>query len=225
MLHGISTAVLMSGLTLASGCTGHGSIWTKPLSRTDLRDNEPLVYPFPRAAQCAYFIDENGHTHVAMKHENIPLFGQFSKVTWLMHLRADDQPKGRAMNARLLRDRVRMLYSGGIEHRRFDSRWGLLVLTRLPGDRFMGRFDITVAQQQFTILAGWGPSGFQAPLMNMWGEFEAVHDEKLARSIIRRIEEEDWTDLAGRPMTQPAPLRVRIPASAPATTQNRGAQR
>jgi len=215
----IVSVLLTIGLPLIAGCTGHGSVWAKPLSRSDIRDNEPLVYPFPAAAECAYFVDDKGQIHIALRYEKLPLLGEFSRVTWFMHIRATDSPRGRAMTARLLRDQIRAIYSAGVDHRRFDSRWGVLVLSRLSDDRFRGRFDATVAQQQFSILAGWNPTGYQAPLMSMWGEFEAIHDEKRARSIIQVIEREDWTDLVGRPMTQPTPLRFRIPATAPTTTR------
>ncbi len=197
-----------------SGCSGRAQMSGIPLSRNDLRDREPLVWNLPTAGQCAWYIDEKGQMNVAMKYENLPLLGKYSKGQWVTRLRLGDPPAGRSLRYDLAGDRFRAICSFGVEHRRFQSRWGVLVLDRLPGERFRGRFQITVAQQEFSLFGGWGPAGYAAPLLTMWGEFEAIHDAKTGQGIAAIIERENWDGMVGA-----IPLRAVRPATRPTTTR------
>lgn len=199
-----------------AGCTGHGSISAIPFSRGDIRDREPLVSVLPTAGRCAWYVDEAGQLTVAMKYENIPIFGKFTKARWLARFRLGEMPAGRALKYNIHRDQVRGLCTTGLEHWRFQTRWGVVVLERLSGNRFRGRFQIAVAQQQFTLFSGWSPNGFAAPLLIMWGEFEAVHDEALGKAVAAALDKEDWSGLGVYPTTRPIEIR-RAPTTRPAS--------
>ena len=200
-----------------SGCTGSAAISAIPFSRTDIRDREPLALTLPTAGRCAWYVDGAGQLTVAMKYENFPLFGKYTKAGWLARFRLGEKPAGRSLRYNLSRDQVRGLCSSGIEHWRFQTRWGVLVLDQMPGHRYRGRFQIAVAQQQFTLLSGWAPTGYTAPLLIMWGEFEAVHDEELAKAVVAAIDKENWTDFGTIPMVRPVQTRPLPGTTQPAT--------
>ncbi|MBN1490606.1 MAG: hypothetical protein JXA69_11870 [Phycisphaerae bacterium] len=200
-----------------AGCSGRAEITAIPFTRKDLAGNEPLVSKLPPADQCAWFLDAEGNVRVAMHYENIPLFGKFSKAEWNMALQAEGLPASRERSFTLYRDHFRGLYSISLDHRRFQSRWGVLVLTRLSGDRLRGRFQIAAAQQQFTLFEGWAPPGYQAPLWILWGEFEAVHDPKRAEAILAVLNAEDWGEMLPGPALQPRRLEPRAVLSQPTT--------
>ncbi len=199
------------------GCTGRATISAIPFSRSDIRDREPLVLVLPTAGRCAWYVDDAGQLTVAMKYENLPLFGKYTKAGWLARFRLGEKPAGRSLRYNLSRDQVRGLCSSGIEHWRFQTRWGVLVLDQMPGHRYRGRFQITVAQQQFTLFSGWAPTGYTAPLLIMWGEFEAVHDEGLAKTVVAAIDKENWTDFGAIPMVRPIQTRPHTDSTQPAT--------
>lgn len=209
----LAIALLAAAPGWLAGCTGRASLSAIPFSRADLRDQEPLVVALPTAARCAWYVDNAGQLTVAMKYENIPILGKFTKAQWLARFRLGEPPAGRSLRYNLYRDQVRGVCSSGVEHWRFQTRWGMLVLDRLPGERFRGRFQITVAQQQFTLFSGWSPAGFAAPLLIMWGEFEAVHDESFAKSVVATIDKENWEALGAFPTTRPIQTRP-LPAAA-----------
>ncbi len=201
-------AVLATATAVLPGC-GWGRVSAIPFSRTDLRDREPLVYNLPTAGRCGWYLDDKGQMTVAMKYQNLPIFGPLTGSQWVMRMRLGDPPAGSSLRYNLFRDQVRGLCSSGVEHWRFQSRWGVLVLDRLPGRRFKGRFQLSVSQQQFSLFGGWSPVGFRAPLMTMWGEFEAVHDERLGKEVSEAIARENWEDLGVFPATRPATLTTR----------------
>jgi hypothetical protein len=204
-------------LAWLAGCTGYANISALPFSRADLRDREPLVLVLPTASHCVWYTDKAGQLTIAMEYENIPIFGKYTKARWLARFRLGEPPAGRSLKYNVYRDQVRGLCSSGIEHWRFQTRWGLVVLDRLADERFRGRFQIAVAQQQFTLFNGWAPMGFSAPLLHMWGEFEAVRDERLGKAIDAAIDKEDWADLGISPTTRPLQTRPRLLTTRPTT--------
>jgi pimeloyl-ACP methyl ester carboxylesterase len=204
------------GLVVAAvtaGCQGTAHTSLIPYSRTDLTESEPLAAELPGAGQCAWYVDEAGRMRVAMRYESLALFGELTKVVWSMAFELEAPPAGRARLYKVRSNAVRMLYSGGIDHRRLLARWGVVLLTQAGGDRYRGRFQIAAAHQQFTLLTSWRPEGIRAPLMIVWGRFEAVHDETLARSLMADIEAEDWSGLE-----RPTRRRIRRITTRPATT-------
>ena len=189
-----SAAVVAAG---GAGCTGTGSVHIIPFVRNDLGDDEPVVGRFPNADRCAWFLDEEGRMNIVLEYENIPLFGRFTRTSWAMHMRLDQPPAGRSARYTVNRDQVRALYSGGIDHRRLSSRWGVVVLNRVSADRFRGRFQVAVTQQQFSVLGGWS----SGPLLIAWGEFETSRDDAYARR--RAVAFDDrWNRPASRPTTR-----------------------
>lgn len=206
-------------LPVAAGCAGRADISAVPVSRSDLRDSEPLISRLPTAGRCAWFVDAAGHINVAMKYENVPIFGRFTKAQWLVRIRLGEPPAGRSLKYTILRDHVRGICSSGVEQWRFQSRWGVLVLDRMSGDRFRGRFHLTVAQQQFSLFGGWAPAGPLAPWVLMVGEFEAVHDTKAAKAILDTIDAENWDGMNPVVPTRPVRLTTRPALPRPEATR------
>lgn len=202
---------------LTTGCGGWARVSGIPFKRDDLRDNEPLETRFPAADRCCWYAGDDGHATVAMEYHNLPLFGSLSEVAWTIGWRLDGMPAGRSRLYRLDRGDVRGIAAFGLDRRRFESRWGVLVLDRITPDRYRGRFHIAVGQQQFSPLTGWAPQGFLAPLLILWGEFEAVRDPARAKRIQDRVDAEDWESLSITPTV--IPITPIEPASRPTTTR------
>lgn len=208
------SAVPLTGLTalcLATGCSGSGWLSAVPFTRNDIAEHEALVATLPRANTCVWFTDDAGRVNIVMRHTEPPLLGKQYQTEWIMGLRAGEPPAGSTLRYRVERGACRGLCTSGMTHQRFESRWGVMILSRRSGDRFRGRFHIAAAQQQFSLFTGWAPTGAMAPLLILVGEFEAVHNQKVGRGLMLSLEKEDWSGLAPSP---PIPIG---PASRPST--------
>jgi hypothetical protein len=218
----ISAGSLIGVLSLVAtaGCTGSGRLSAVPFTRNDISDQEALITTLPTAGTCAWYTDSEERVNVVMRHRGPALPGKPPQSEWVMWIRAGKPPAGSGLRYRIERGAARGLCTAAMAHQRFESRWGVLVLGRQSGERFRGRFQISAAQQQFTLFTGWTPAGAMAPLLILVGEFEAVHDEKLGREMAKLIEKEDWAGLSPAlpilisPTTRPA---VRPAATRPTT--------
>lgn len=204
-------------LVCLAGCTGRAGMSAVPFTRSDLSDQEPLITHFPQAGTCVWFTDDAGRINLAVKYKNLPLLGIYSQAQWTLWIRAGQPPAGSTLRYRLERSTVRGICTSGMTHQRYEARWGVLVLDRTGKDTYRGRFHISASQQQYSLLTGWAPAGFSAPLLIMVGEFEAVHDEKLGNAIADSINKEDWSGLAPTLPVIPMSGSSRPQTSQPAT--------
>jgi hypothetical protein len=188
-----SRLVLLVALAAVAGCHGYATISGVPYARRDLPDNEPLISRLPTAAKGVWYVDEQERLDLAFAYDGLALGD--AKNMWRVSIGLEGLPAGRSREYRIARDQMRGLYSVGMDHRRFQSRWGVLVLDRVGRDRFRGRFQITAAQQRFTVFTGWSPEGDRAPLLILLGEFEVVQDPAMGRAIRRDVDAEDWSSL------------------------------
>ncbi len=202
--------LLACSLSLLAGCSGGGSVKLVPLMRSDLPDPEPLIQNVP-ISEAWYVLEPNGQLVIALRYHAGSLLGRAFDTDWEMSLVLDGLPAGSSRLYKLKGDTVRTVQTLGPDQRRARSWSGIAVLKAPEGGRLHGRFHFTIRQQQFTLLRGWCPPLYQAPMLVCVGEFDAVENAARANEI-RKATEAAGFDRPSPPQTAPAKKQPALPA-------------
>lgn len=195
-------------LLVVTGCTGRGEVRAVPFARSDFTRQEPLIQTVP-VEEAYYWLREDGTVGVALGYHGSSLFGRAFDADWRMSLVLEDLPAGREKLYRLGPQSARVAQSVGGDQRRARSLTGVAVLQAPRGNRLTGRFHLTVRQQQFTLLGGWSPSPYQAPMWIVVGEFEAVLNATRGEAILAETEANGFDRQPQRPATRPSSSATR----------------
>lgn len=205
-------AVLSTICLCAAGCAGRGTVQLVPQMRSDLPPGEPLMQTVP-VNEAYYWVAQDGALSVALRYRSSSLLGKAFETDWQMSLLLPDLPAGSQKLYRLSMREVRLVQSNGGDHRRSSSLTGIAVVNAPSNGTLVGRFHVLVRQQQFSVLNGWMPPAYQAPVLVMVGDFTAVHQPQRGKEILAHTEEGEF----GRPTLISIPLHpVTRPASQPA---------
>lgn len=188
-------------VVLSTGCTGSGDIKMVPLLRADFTEREPLVQDVP--VNEAYYWVENNRVNIALRCRRESLLGPAFDYDWQASLVLDGLPAGSARLYKLKPDAMRIVETAGANQRRSRTWTGIAVIGAPERGRLKGRFHVNVRQQQFTLLGGWQPHPFQAPMIVVAGRFDAVEDAKRGRAILHETEASGF-ERAAKPVTQPS---------------------
>ncbi|MCL2329930.1 MAG: hypothetical protein FWC56_01345 [Phycisphaerae bacterium] len=196
----ITAASIFAAAMLTLGCNGSGTVKVVPVLRTNFTDTEPLVQSV-RVTEAYWYIDHDPdrpnqpQVVVALKSRVASLLGREFDFDWTLSLVLDGMPAGSSRLYPLSADAIRLVQTCGLDRRRSKGWTGVAVLyapkKSLGGDRLRGRFHVNVRQQQFSLLNGWTPSYFQAPMLVLAGDFEAVYDAEKGMNL------RYWTEAEG----------------------------
>jgi len=210
--------ILLSAAALVAPCLvgcAVGRVQMLPLLRTDIQKREPLVGSIDPHEGC-YWQSEKGTLNIVLARRERSLFDRNFDFTWIMSLVLEDMPAGSERLYRATPQTMRLFQSHGGDHRRAKSTSGVVVIERLAGDRLKGRFHLLVRQQQFTVLGGWGPPLYRAPMSIIVGDFVVARDLKWGRQLFEQTEADGFERLADEAaLTQPS-VRVLVPATSTA---------
>jgi hypothetical protein len=205
----------VSCLLLAIGCTGSGVVNIVPFNRTDFREDEPLVAEIP-VQEAYWWRGDEEQLNFALACHVDSILGPAYSGQWLMSMVLEGSPAGKERLYRLGPQSVRMIQSRGGDHRRARSLSGVAVIRVEDGDRFSGRFHVSVLQQTFGLLTGWSARSAQAPQIVI-GRFAAFEDAQAGQAILDETECDGFgrTELGVRRRLQADTQPASRPASAP----------
>lgn len=210
----LSVSALAWTATCLPGCAV-GKVQMLPLMRADIHKREPLVGSIDPHEGC-YWQSEKGTLNIVLARRGRSLFDENFDFTWIMSLVLEDVPAGSERPYRATPQTMRLFQSHAGDHRRAKSTSGVVVIERLAGDRLKGRFHLLVRQQQFTVLGGWGPPLYRAPMSIIVGEFVVARDPTRGRRLFEQTEADGFDRLADEiALTQPS-VRVLVPANSSA---------
>lgn len=200
---GVMTA--LCGIALAS-CSGRASIYMVPLGPKPIRMTGPLVIHVS-PDECYYWLNDEQDLCVAMRAGNPSPLGKHFEREFLASIVLDGRPAGPARYYRAGRRTLRARERAGFGHTRSASLEGIVVIWDYGTGGLAGRFRLTVKQQAYSVLSGWG--GDRRVLFV--GEFTAVADRRAGRKILARTEE----DGMARAPAPPKPIPVQGPPRSP----------
>ena len=192
-------ALLLLFALLGSGCTGGATLHIIPLNQKKISMTAPLIVRID-PDQCYYWVNDNGHLCIAMRNYRWSLLGsKFAKESVLSFV-VEEPPAGSTRNFRVTRRTVRHRFDAGLTHLRSASLGGIVAVWDYGQRVLRGRFRLTVRQQSYSALAGWGSNR----TVLLVGEFSAVHNPKAGRRILDRTERDGME----RQVASQAPVRV-----------------
>lgn len=190
-----------------AGCTGGGEVTVVPWMRSDLSDSEPLVQRIP-INHAYYWTEVDGRLNVALHLDHNSLLGGAFNADWMMCFALEGLPAGSSRLYKLRPSSADMALAAGADRRRGRTWAGVVVLDTAGAGRLRGRFHVNHRQQQFTLLHGWWPPPYQAPIFVATGRFTAVENAVKGRAIRDLIEEAYGQRPADAPATRPAPTSM-----------------
>jgi len=184
----IRYCVLLLSVTwsaLLTGCSGQATISAVPFMRTDFAPTEQAVETIA-ANEAYYWLDDDGMLNIALRRYVPSVWDSAFDEIWVMSLKLEGLPAGSERLYRLGSQSVRQASSHGGLHYRSASLMGVAVAEAPCDGRLEGRLHAVVRRQQFSVLTGWTPDIFRAPMVVMTGTFEAVHNSATGREIRER---------------------------------------
>lgn len=175
---GALTPALCAAAVVSAGCTGSARFDLIPLRMNDLNPALPPMVRF-HPSECYYRLDQQGKIHVAMRYQNLALFGPLSRVTFTLSLLLEEPPAGRARTYPLRKQNLRGWATAGPEVHRFSSSLGIAAVYDVREHSLRGRFRCYVRHQSGNPLTGWRGNA----LLLFLGQFHAVEDEAKTRRL------------------------------------------
>lgn len=194
-------AIVFATVGFAAGCSGSGKVKVVPVMRADLTDTEPLVQEV-RVSEAYWDVDDQGQVVVGLKYHMGSMLGSGFDFDWQLSLVFEAMPAGSSRLYNMRSESIRVLQTFGVDQRRSRGWSGVAVLHGAQDKRLRGRFHANVRQQQFTLLSGWSPPYYQAPMLLVVGEFEAVRNPEKVHQIRQATEAAGFDRSAVRPSPQ-----------------------